>query len=616
MRSPVFFVFALFAVACAQDSPDGPQDILEAVGQGDEAATRRILDADPRAVGATNEYRTTPLHLAVAEHEEPLVRLLLEHGADPDLKDHGGHTPLHIAAMYGHDDLMDPLLESDPEIDLRDDYGRTPLLLVARESGSLEAARALLEHGADVNALDRFGAHSLNLAAWRAFEDVVDLLLDYGSELDPGGRGLGVLTEYAAQGALERLFGELFAAGADLGGRTSNGGSLLHAAAEGGSRAIVGSLLDRGFDPMEVDRYGWTPLHYAAERGREEVSAVLLDRGADADAVSLGGHTPLSVTETYGQADEARLLTVRGASLGQVNVLNAGGPFMGQELPGPEPVVFAPDIVSSNRFEHGTVTFSPDGTEAFWQSSFMPNETGYSQGRILTSRLQDGRWTPPEIASFSPSWRTADDVPFLHPDGSALYFDSSRPDVGEDGEFRERLWVVRKTAEGWGEPELIRGGPNTMGLHWQFSVAANGTIYFGSGDPGGHGGGDVWVSRYVDGAYQDPENLGPSINTEADENSPFIAPDESYIIFTGMGWPDAVGGTDLYISFKTPEGEWTPAVNMGETVNSPYYDMCPMVSGDGRFLFFNSRPHGNADNYWMDAGIIQELRRQVLDGES
>ena len=116
----------------------------------------------------------------------------------------------------------------------------------------------------------------------------------------------------------------------------------------------------------------------------------------------------------------------------------------------------------------------------------------------------------------------------------------------------------------------------------------------------------------MDGAYLPPENLGSVINSPTAENSPFIAPDESYLIFTGMDRPDAMGGTDLYISFKTTEGSWTPPLNMGDPVNTSTNDMCPMMTGDGRFFFWNSRPQGNSDNYWMDAAFIQELKARAL----
>ncbi|HMG57301.1 MAG TPA: hypothetical protein VK601_27565, partial [Kofleriaceae bacterium] len=66
---------------------------------------------------------------------------------------------------------------------------------------------------------------------------------------------------------------------------------------------------------------------------------------------------------------------------------------------------------------------------------------------------------------------------------------------------------------------------------WSPSIAASGNLYFGAGRPGGHGGSDLWVARWVGGAYQPPENLGDAINTAGSEVEPWIAPDESYLIF-------------------------------------------------------------------------------------
>ena len=88
------------------------------------------------------------------------------------------------------------------------------------------------------------------------------------------------------------------------------------------------------------------------------MSELLIRRGADVNAVSVGGHTPLSVTDTYGMEAEARLLESHGARRPSDGAAPRAGPWMGEEPPGPEPKVFAPDLVSSNRFEHGTVTFS------------------------------------------------------------------------------------------------------------------------------------------------------------------------------------------------------------------------------------------------------------------
>jgi hypothetical protein len=227
-------------------------------------------------------------------------------------------------------------------------------------------------------------------------------------------------------------------------------------------------------------------------------------------------------------------------------------------------------------------------------------DSGYSYGMLVTSKLEGGRWTPPTPASFSLP-RQGDDVPFFAPDGAKLFFLSSRPDAeGHSG--GERIWWMDRTEQGWSEPRLIDGGPNTKEMHWQFSVAANGSIYFNSGDPGGHGRGDIYVSRLVEGRYATPENLGGVVNSEYDEEQPFIAPDESYIIFGRYGTPDAIGGVDLYISFRDSEGRWTEPLNMGEPINSRSHEICPIVTHDGEYLFFNSFRSGNADNYCVSGG--------------
>ena len=576
MRRTVVGLLALMALVSAP-APSGAQALLQATWEGDETTVKRLL----------------------------------EEGADPNVQDHDGHAPLHAAAIAGQPGVAGLLVKNGAELELADDYGRTPLLLVARESGNELVARILLEHGADVNALDRAGASSLELAAWRGFEDVVNTLLDHGATVDPRSERMPLLTSFAVAKGLERLFRELVEAGVDLGIRTENGGSLLHAAAEGGSAEITRLLLNTELDVMEPDRYHWTPLHYAAERGRTAVTELLIAHGADVNAKTLAGHAPLSLTDTYGKEEEARLLKVHGATPGP-GPEPRRGPWMGEEPPGTGVAVFAPDLVSSNRFEHGTVSFSPDGREAFWESSFLPDEQGYSWGRILTSKLVGGEWTRPTFASFSPDWHWGDDVPFFSPDGERLFFASMRP-LLEGGERQgERIWVVERSADGWTSPQVIQDGPNTMGMHWQFSVAANGDIYFGSGDPGGEGRGDIYRSRLIDGAYQRPENLGPGINTEADELSPFIAPDQSYLLFTAMGRQDGLGGLDLYISFRDPDGGWTEPMNLGSSVNGPGNDLCPHVSPDGVFLFWNSQRTGNSDNYWTEAGIIEELRERAM----
>jgi hypothetical protein len=82
-----------------------------------------------------------------------------------------------------------------------------------------------------------------------------------------------------------------------------------------------------------------------------------------------------------------------------------------------------------------------------------------------------------------------------------------------------------------------------------------------------------------------------------------------------MGRPSGLGSADLYISFQDPAGEWTEPMNLGELVNGPGDEICPQVSRDGAYLFWNSQRSGNSDNYWMEAGVIEKLRDKALGGK-
>jgi ankyrin repeat protein len=583
------------------------QSIFEAAEAGDAGVVHELLVAQPDLVTQTDARGRTPLQLAALYGHVEICAALIDAGAEVNVADEDGETPLHGAIRRNHLVVAEFLLEHAADTELRNRYGRTPLLLVARETGNIEMARLLVAAGADVNAMDRFDAPPLGLAAWRGFRGLVNLFLDEGAGLPAAAtRDAQFMVMLSAEKGLERLFVLLADSGADLSMRNDNDGSLLHSASQGGSALIVARLLEMGFDVNERDRYGRVPLHYAAELGRQEVAQTLLDRGADIDAPSLSGESAYNTAETVGRDAMARLLAAAGASTEPRAFPVFEGPYMGQTPPaeGAAPTAFALDIVSTHRFQHGTIAFSPDGTEAFLSTEMALPDSGYSYGMTVFSQIADGRWTEPAPAPYSRlGW--GDDVPIFAPDGQRLYFLSTRPTPGEEGGQAERIWYVTRTARGWSEPQIIEGGPNTLDLHWEFSVAANGSIY----SPGD---GDIYVSRLVDGVYQRPENLGAPVNSDADEGAPFIAPDESYLIFMRARHGENLGYLDLWISFRDESGGWTVPLNLGMPVSTRANEICPIVSHDGKYLFFNSSRAGNDDNYWVDASFIKDLRRQAL----
>jgi ankyrin repeat protein len=601
--------------------PAAAQDIIASATEGDLDRVRELTEDDPATVSAVDDRGTTALHFAVSAGHLDVADFLLDNGADLEARDVDGDTPLLWAAHAGQVAAIDFLLDRGAEINVRNhgqetpllvaarrlkyaaverlavrgadleipnDYGRTPLIWTAREGGDLQMATLLLRLGADADAVDRFGASALELAAWRGFRTLVGILLDAGARFDVNPGMEQRLLHMAASEGLERLWTEVTASGATVDLNAQRLPVSVHLAASGGSARIVRDLLDLGARPDSTDQCGWTPLHHAADRGRADVAAALAAADPVVDRTTISGYTPLSLAQANGNPATVRALQEAGHSVFERDFPQLSGPWLGQGDPPATQEPFALDIVSSAWGLHGGVTFTPDGREAYWSGYLALPDSGYARGTILTTRLRDGRWTPPAPASFVDAEKRGD-VPFVAPDGRRLFFLSTRPLAAGTAGGKENVWVVEREGDDWGEPRPLPPCVNDMHHHWQISVAANGNLYFSSNRsaPGTHG---IYVSRPVDGEYTEPEFLGfPG-------GSPFIAPDESYLI-TETGY-----GRDNVLRVRRDDGTWSDPVSVREF--HPVAGPCPRVSPDGRAYFVL----GDAD-YWVAADFLEEWQR-------
>lgn len=282
------------------------------------------------------------------------------------------------------------------------------------------------------------------------------------------------------------------------------------------------------------------------------------------------------------------------------------GPYLGQKPPGTIPEVFAPGIVTTELNEHGSPTFSPDLSEMYWS----PQYKKIGGGRIIFMKMVDSRWQPPKTAPFSEEFKNQN--PFLSVNGKRMFFKSFRPvdaDVYKNGAY----WVCERTAQGWTIPRPLGPNVNSGSMGQQISESISRTLYYAAERPSGKGLWDIYRVRYVAGRYRDPENLGESINTEFYDGSPYISPDEKYLIFASLSRLDGQGGSDLYISFVDENGDWTKAANMGPLVNTKEHEGYPIVSPDGRYLFFVR----NGDVYWVATKIIEDLKpTEFRDGST
>jgi hypothetical protein len=276
------------------------------------------------------------------------------------------------------------------------------------------------------------------------------------------------------------------------------------------------------------------------------------------------------------------------------------GPYLGQKTPGETAERFAPSIFQEEL--HTTTVFSPDGKEVYWRP--MGDETS---NEILFMRLEDTKWTSSHVVPFASRFFDSDD-PCISPDGEKMFFTSWRPITWYTiFDLKERIWYVERTERGWSRPKAVGSAINSMDLHWQLSVSESGSLYFASD-------GDIYYSQYEGGQYQEPRRLGTEVNTPAEEGLPFIALDESYLLFSSNGHPDQVGDYDLFVSVRRMDGLWSKAMNLGEGVNSRYQELYPVVSPEEEYLFFLSNREGMHSVYWVDFARVKSLISEYSGG--
>jgi len=176
------------------------------------------------------------------------------------------------------------------------------------------------------------------------------------------------------------------------------------------------------------------------------------------------------------------------------------GEYMGQTLPYSIPRVFGPDIIS-NGLVNRDITFSPESDELF----FTFATSNYSYATILCTKINNGVWNTPEVASFAKSHDYVTIEPCLNYDGSLLYFASDRPINDSIEKNDTNIWVVIREGSDWGEPILLDSTINTPQGEFYPSLTKDGALYFTRAEPSGvH---YIFKSDFVNGAFENPKKL-------------------------------------------------------------------------------------------------------------
>lgn len=261
--------------------------------------------------------------------------------------------------------------------------------------------------------------------------------------------------------------------------------------------------------------------------------------------------------------------------------------YFGERPPALIPKPFDPQIVSpEGRFEGGT--FSPDMKEFY----FTSKNGSYKERTFFVIRYENNHW------------------------GKASETDIKWPQFSADGNKMYHSKVYRERIDtGWSEPK--DQGEFLKDMAHGMSVSTKGTYYFAvykSEDKGISG--SIHYSRYTNGENENPVKMGVEINSGKYIAHPYIAPDESYLIFDVVR-ENGYGEADIYISFKKGDGSWLPAINMGDKINTTDQESGASVTPDGKYLLFSRtkekvRKDGSkyqvVKPYWVDAQVIENLR--------
>ena len=166
------------------------------------------------------------------------------------------------------------------------------------------------------------------------------------------------------------------------------------------------------------------------------------------------------------------------------------------------------------------------------------------------------------------------------------------------------IYKSEMTFDGWSTPEKLPRPINSQYSETHASISVDGnTLFFSSDRPGGFGKKDIYMVRKLpDGEWGKIINLGPAVNTDGDEESPFIHPDGKTLYFCSTEHK-SMGGYDIFKTTLNDSSEWSTPVNIGYPINTPDDDLFYIPTANGLRVYFASRRaggEGRSDIYLIE----------------
>ena len=191
-----------------------------------------------------------------------------------------------------------------------------------------------------------------------------------------------------------------------------------------------------------------------------------------------------------------------------------------------------------------------------------------------------------------------DYMPQVNPTGTRLYFTSVRQggfdklSESDPNHWGEDLYFSNLVNDTWSAPQLLPEPLNSMGEDFGSAFTGDGQlmVYVRCGDPNSIGNCDLYYTQLNGTAWTEPKNMGNVVNSDNWDSQPTISSDGNRIVFTSAR-AGGFGGSDLYMVEKNQHGIWGIPQNLGGTVNTPFNENSPYIAPDGKTLYYSSNGH-------------------------
>ena len=246
--------------------------------------------------------------------------------------------------------------------------------------------------------------------------------------------------------------------------------------------------------------------------------------------------------------------------------------FLTDQVPSDLPVNFMEELIPKQKIVHRGV-FSPDLTEYYYTISGKD----FKQFEVFRIVKDQGAWSSPEEAFFNSKYD--EHGMSFSPDGKTLYFSSTRPVSKQGIATTWHIWKSEKINGKWSEPNFVDIPNMKDKLVSHPTITNSGTLYFHASNLN-YSDMRIYQSKTVNGAFGPAEMVSFDKEFEVGTCTPFVAPNEEYLIFATIG-----NELELMISYNNGQGQWSNPKKFNRNINTQGQGN-PYVTPDNQFLFF------------------------------